>query len=195
MDTRFQDPTSTIEKTMAGYHVARGGIRGELLSLSRFPILSSRDHDLAGYSPVLEIVVDAGGRKLRLLNVHVMTGDPKGVLKGKSAQRTDYLRVSARARHEQTRALLEVLRQSDLPTVLVGDFNSPPGSTLYQGLSRAMQDSFAAKGWGFGMTYSANRPLWRIDYLWASPHLGVESCRVLNSELSDHKPLAGTFRW
>ena len=63
IDRRFHDPTPTIlAKLEKSYHSARGGHRGELLSLSRYPILSSKEHDLRGYSPCLEIVVDKAGQ-------------------------------------------------------------------------------------------------------------------------------------
>ncbi len=196
IDRRFHDPTPTIlAKFEKSYHHARGGHRGELLSLSRYPILSSQEHDLRGYSPCLEIVVDKNGEKIRFLNVHVLTGDPKNVLKKGKHGRTAYLTVTAQSRQEQSAALVEVISPSDLPTVLVGDFNSPPGSALYKTLAGKLQDSFSVKGTGFGLTYNVKRPLWRIDYLWASPSLGVEACWVEPSKLSDHKPLAGRFRW
>lgn len=196
IDRRFHDPTPTIlAKLEKSYHSARGGHRGELLSLSRYPILSSKEHDLRGYTPCLEIVVDKEGQKVRFLNVHVLTGDPKNVLKKGKHGRTAFLTVTAQSRQEQSAALLEVFSLSDLPTVLVGDFNSPPGSALYKSLSTQMQDSFAVKGTGLGLTYNVNRPLWRIDYLWASPGLGVEACWVESSRLSDHMPLAGKLRW
>lgn len=115
VDTRFSDPTPDIVERMSGFYSVRGGHRGELLALSRFPIVSSQEHDLDGYSPLQEIVVEVNGHKVRFLNIHVLTGDPKRVLKGKAASRTDYLRVSAQSRHDQTRVLLRVLRQSDLP--------------------------------------------------------------------------------
>lgn len=196
LDRRFQDPTPAILADMkSDYHFARGGHRGELVSLSRYPIVSSQEHDLRGYSPCLEIIVDIKGEKFRFLNVHVLTGDPKGILKKGPHGRTAYLNVTAQSRREQAAALLEVLAQSELPTILVGDFNSPPSSQLYRDFCHKLQDSFALKGTGFGLTYSVERPLWRIDYLWASPTLGVEACWVEPCKLSDHKPLAGRFRW
>lgn len=196
LDRRFQDPTPAIVADLKkDYHFARGGHRGELVSLSRYPIVSSQEHDLRGYSPCLEIIVDYKGEKLRFLNVHVLTGDPKGILKKGPHGRTGYLNVTAQTRREQAAALLEVIAQSELPTLLVGDFNSPPSSRLYRDLSAKLNDSFALKGTGFGLTYSVDRPLWRIDYLWASPTLGVEGCWVEPCQLSDHKPLVGRFRW
>ena len=196
LDRRFQDPTPEILAELKDdYHFARGGHRGELVSLSRYPILSSKEHDLAGYSPCLEVVVDVHGEKVRFLNVHVLTGDPKKVLKKGKHGRTAYLKVTANSRREQCAALLKVLAESDLPTFLVGDFNSPPSSRFYRDLSAQLQDSFAVKGRGFGLTYSVERPLWRIDYLWASSHFGVDRCWVEPSRLSDHKPLAGSYRW
>lgn len=193
MDKHFTDPTPVILERMKGFHSVRGGDRGELLALSRYPIVSSKEHDLDGYSPLQEIVVDANGHKVRFLNVHVLTGDPKQVLKGKAAGRADYLRVSAQSRHDQAKALVAVLGQSDLPTILVGDFNSPPSSRMHRELAKLMQDSWQRRGLGFGLTYRSDYPLWRIDYLWASPAFGVASCEVVCNRLSDHKPLRGSF--
>lgn len=195
IDTRFTDPTPEILERMSGFHSVRGGHRGELLVLSRYPVLSSQEHDLDGYSPLQEIVVDLNGRKVRFLNVHVLTGDPKRVLKGRAASRADYLRVSARSRDDQTLAMSRVLRQSDLPTILVGDFNSPPASRMHRDLATLMQDSWQSAGLGFGLTYRSDYPLWRIDYLWASPQFQVASCEVVSHRLSDHKPLRGSFCW
>ncbi len=183
------DPVPAIEKAMDGYEIARGGIRGELVILSRFPILRSRERDLAGLSQALEAELEVGpGQRLRVFNVHLMTGDPKKLL-SPGASVTARLEMTASTRHQQTTALLELLSESDVPTVLLGDFNTPPNSQDYARLSQVLGDSFAQRGFGFGYTYSTGRPVWRIDYIWHSAGLAATQCEVEKVSLSDHRSL------
>jgi len=193
MDRNFSDPTPAISKQLSKYTLVRGGIRGELVSLSRYPVIAQKEHDLDGFSPCLESRIEVAGRTLRFLNVHIMTGDPKGVLRGKKRSRTDYLVVTAQARHHQSLALRKILEKERLPTILVGDFNSPPNSGFYASLADLLEDSFAEAGWGFGYSFKSDLPIWRIDYIWHSRDLRVSQCRVQNSPLSDHKPLSATL--
>ncbi len=56
-------------------------------------------------------------------------------------------------------------------------------------LSITLRDSFDAAGFGFGYTYSSTRPLWRIDYIYASREFTIGECVPLNVRASDHQPL------
>lgn len=180
------DPVPKIRTMLPGYSLARGGSRGELVTLSRYPIVSNAEHPLDDLSACTEVVADVRGRKLRFLNVHVITGDPKGLLKGKGADFRQRLILTARTRCIQARALHDLISRSNLPIVLAGDFNSPPDSELYRILKRDLKDSFSEAGSGFGFTYKANLPLWRIDYIWAGD-LKISRCQTLNPGLSDHR--------
>jgi len=151
--------------------------------MDRFSIA---EHPLDDLSTCTEAVADIRGRKLRFLNVHVITGDPKGLLKGKGADFQQRLILTSRTRCIQARALHGLISRSNLPVVITGDFNSPPNSELYRILRRDLKDSFSEAGRGFGFTYRANLPLWRIDYIWAVD-LTISRCQTLNTGLSDHR--------
>lgn len=151
--------------------------------------ISWKQLPLSEFSEALEVTVECAGRKVRILDVHFLTGDPQGRLKGKGTALPQRVPLSAETRRAQARALQG---ESPLPALLVGDFNSPPTSLAYAMLAKHWTDSFATSGNGFGLTYSSGRPVLRIDYLWCQQLRPVET-RVLDCALSDHRPVLGRF--
>ena len=99
--------------------------------------------------------------------------------------------------------------QSGNNVILQGDLNDSPGSPMYQRLQQAgMQDAFAAKGKGAGLTCSSNNLRWRIDYVWSIGPISksIRECRVLAEgpfidhpndpagfALSDHLPVLAEY--
>ncbi|MCA9795255.1 MAG: endonuclease/exonuclease/phosphatase family protein, partial [Candidatus Eremiobacteraeota bacterium] len=119
------------------------------------------------------------------------TGDPEGKLKGRGGL-TQRLQLTADTRRRQFDALLTLLDEP-IPTLLMGDFNTPPRSHQYWRLRALAQDAFT-RGSGWGLTYKAHLPLWRIDYAWLSPQLQVTGCWTTSVRLSDHRPLFVEFK-
>lgn len=181
------DPVPELVRLLPEFQVARGGLRDELVILSRHPVLSTRVYELAGLSEALEARIDFRGRPLRVLDVHLMTGDPRGALRGQGFAFRRRLQLTAETRHLQTQALLDLLVGESVPTLLMGDFNTPPHSASHERLSRVLVDGFGAAGLGFGYTYKSSLPVWRIDYVWASTELGVARSEVLPERVSDHR--------
>ena len=179
------DPAIELTQKLPSFHWARGGLKGELLTLSVFPIESSQEHELNEWSRVLDCRVQTEQGPLRVLNVHCVMGNPGGLS-------TSGLEKSARARHEQARAIVDLVKEDDTPTILLGDFNSPPNSVAHQILSRAFEDAFKQSGLGMGWTFPSRFPLLRIDYIW-SRGLTSTNCRVGKERVSDHRALLGEF--
>lgn len=190
------DPIEVLTAELERYQLARGGIRDELVLYSRYPILDSKEVSLGDLSRALVVRLDVDGRVLRVVNVHLMTGDPKGIVKsagyGGIFRR---LEVTAQSRKVQFEALSELMKSSSVPTLLVGDFNTPPHAEGPRLLSSRMADSFERVGTGFGYTYRADIPVWRIDYIWCSDKLMPCIAKVGDSRLSDHLPLTARFDW
>lgn len=182
-----KDPVPILTRKLKGYHRARGGSRGELVTYSKFPILSVEERTLDEKSRLLDVSVETPKGRLRILNVHVIVGSPGG-LSGSG------LEHSARARHTQARAMTELIKEGNLPTLLLGDFNTPPGSEAYRILSQELQDAFAQAGFGFGWTFPTRLPGWRIDFIW-SRGLRAASCTTGPRELSDHRPVIARLIW
>lgn len=157
---------------LAAPTIGRGGAGcyGNLL-LTRLPVLSERRHDLSvpGREPrgALEVLLDAGGRPLRVVVTH--------------------LGLSWRERGLQARRLVAALPEDDLPTVLLGDLNTwvPREPAL-----RFLQARF-----GPGpapATFPSRYPVLALDRAWA-PARALRAHGVLRDRLarvaSDHLPV------
>lgn len=99
--------------------------------------------------------------------------------------------------------------EANRPLLLQGDLNHRPDTPEYRKwIAGGLIDAFATKGNGGGATSRANKPVLRIDYVWAHGPLAAHlaSCRALfegafrlNPEdpagfaLSDHLPVMAAF--
>lgn len=173
--------------------VARGGERGELVVLTSLTMQTQRLHNLGGLSQALDVPLERKGKVIRVLDVHLRTGDPEGVLRGEPALSRRRVKLSAATRRVQADSLTKVVQGIKEPVVLLGDFNSPPSSIAYRTLRSELTDTFAQSGWGWGLSFPANHPFWRIDYVW-SKGLTPVGCQVLQLPASDHRALLCHFK-
>lgn len=186
------DPLPAILKAL-NCQVARGGERGELVILSRLAMWSQRLHNLGGLSQALEQPLERDGKVIHIIDVHLMTGDPQGILRDEPAVSRKRVLLSAATRRVQADSLTRVVQNIKDPVVLLGDFNLPPSSIAYRTLSSSLTDTFAEAGWGWGLSYPASCPFWRIDYIWCKGLTPV-SCQVLALPGSDHRALLCHFK-
>lgn len=173
--------------------VARGGERGELVVLTTLVMQNHRLHNLGGLSQALEVPIERKGKVVHVLDVHLMTGDPQGVLRAEPGMSRRRVHLSAATRRVQADSLAKVVQSIKEPVILMGDFNSPPTSIAYRTLSGQLTDTFAQAGWGWGLSYPANHPFWRIDYIWCKGLTPV-GCQVLHLPASDHRALLCRFK-
>ena len=100
-------------------------------------------------------------------------------------------------------ALAELARDSDLPVVALGDFNTTERSGAYRTVTAELVDAWREARFGFGSTFHGSVPqsgpwrlalpawLLRIDYGFHSPGLATVSVRVHPwREASDHRPVS-----
>lgn len=98
------------------------------------------------------------------------------------------------ARHAQAQALLAELARAELPCIVAGDFNDVPDS-------RTLQAFYAA---GFrhveaaGPSFNARAPSKDIDHILIRGGRGLDLISrggevLVETELSDHRPVAGTI--
>lgn len=154
--------------------------------LSRFPIVGSRNDSLtrlstqdAAASPapmpgMLEAVLDIGGRRVRVFTTHL-----------------DY-RADPAVRAKQVSETLEFLRQSEDPTILTGDLNAGPDAPELRPLFQTLRDAWNPGG-GPGLTYPAEQPVKRIDYVLVSPQFDVTGSIVPETKASDHRPVVASL--
>lgn len=154
-----------------------------LAILSEYPILSAENHEITrlstqGSNPTPEpapgfpeVVLNVRGVKVHFYDTHL-----------------DY-RADPTVRRMQVDDMLEVMAEDEGPKVLTGDLNAPPDAPELSRLFEELDDAWATQGDGPGYTYSTNDPVKRIDYVLASPGVGVDSARVPDTIASDHLPV------
>ncbi|HEX6976490.1 MAG TPA: endonuclease/exonuclease/phosphatase family protein [Vicinamibacterales bacterium] len=82
----------------------------------------------------------------------------------------------------------------DRPVLIGGDFNAEPNSAVIKRLTDAgLRDAWAECGQGDGLTYPAIQPRKRIDYVFLTGSLRCTAARVIDTQISDHRPLLVTF--
>lgn len=87
---------------------------------------------------------------------------------------------------------------SDLPLIVAGDINEPPGAPAWSVFTARLTDAYAMAGTGPAETFSVARPRHRIDGIFVSPGIAVQSCTVLDSSDvrvgSDHRPVVAELQ-
>jgi endonuclease/exonuclease/phosphatase family metal-dependent hydrolase len=79
--------------------------------------------------------------------------------------------------------------------VVGGDFNATPDDAGLELLRAAgLRDAWAECGTGDGFTYPADEPARRIDYLFLGGELKCSSAEVIDTQISDHRPVLVTLR-
>lgn len=156
----------------------QGGKYGVAI-LSRYPIqaidhrryASKREAERRG---LLRVEVIIKGRKINFVNTHL-----------------DY--QFADARLFETEQLMKALGAVEETLIVAGDFNDEPTGTSYKLMLSQFNDAWsdAMSGAGGGLTYPADKPVKRIDYVFVGKRSGVsvKAAAVRSTLASDHLPL------
>lgn len=152
-------------------------------SLIRLPVSPPQERSGSMHEPrgALQAVIQVPGGQLEILNTHI------------DASREDFYR-----KQEMT-TLLQIagrsigeLRRS---TLVGGDLNAEPGSAVI-GMVRGgpLRDAWAECGQGSGLSYPADQPVKRIDYLLLPTGWICVSGSVIETDASDHRPVLFVIR-
>lgn len=154
------------------------GLHGVVV-LSKFPILSARNHMLTSIKykhrptkqrSMLEVVIDVKGTKISFYNTHL-----------------DHQRKEQRLAEMQQ--ILAITRQSSRPSVFVGDLNSQPSSRVLDLARTQFHDVMAELGEGEELTFPAEDPDRRIDYILTRGPITARWAVVVDTDSSDHMPV------
>lgn len=112
---------------------------------------------------------------------------------------TTHLDASAQDtyRLQEAPLVLNIVRgraSAETPVAVGGDFNAEPGSPVIRKLLEGgLRDAWTECGRGDGLTYPADQPRKRIDYLFLTGTLRCTAAEVLDTQISDHRPLLVTL--
>lgn len=146
--------------------------------LSRFPLEALANPSLAGRKPfwkthnnrrVLWAAVTLGSERILLASLH-----------------TDSFNLPNNAK--QMQQILEYAGEQ--PAILAGDFNARPDTETLQLVKKSEKFTGAIEG---DLTFPANKPDRRIDYIFAPKQWTLIDHRVLPDVISDHCAVVSTF--
>lgn len=95
---------------------------------------------------------------------------------------------------ENVRRFIDEARADGMPVIVAGDLNDWCGSDCLNALmSDDLKDAWWEGGCGFGWTYFGWHMRLRLDHILYSDELELVDVKVVDSDLSDHKPLVANF--
>jgi endonuclease/exonuclease/phosphatase family metal-dependent hydrolase len=148
-------------------------------ALTRLPVDPPQRRSGGSYEPrgAQQVTVRAPAAEITVVNTHL---DPS---------RDDHYR------QQEIRTVLALARDARAPLLVGGDFNSTPESEVQaEARHGGLRDAWLECGRGDGYTYPADRPTKRIDYLYLTGRATCTSASVLETTVSDHRPLLVTVR-
>ena len=146
--------------------------------LSKYPIIRSRNYSLSSFGGeqrgMLETEIGTPDRRLMFYNIH--------------------MGLTSEQRMKQAEEALDIMKGSELPLVLVGDFNARPDSEEIGRFKRSgLSDTFS--GIADVNTFPSITPEVRIDYIFYNDQMELVEREVVASDASDHRPVVGTYRF
>lgn len=181
-------------------------VAGSTAIFSKFPIrkkdyLTFRESNNAAQWADIEVSNDC---TVRILNVHMQTTGVNSTLRQAAKMEQQGIAVSETQRAdmvagrmgyeyirraEQADIISDIVRETETPLVLCGDFNDTPASYTYKRLKGRLEDGFKTAGEGYMYTYRGAKGLMRIDYIFHSRDLAGVSYYSQDHGWSDHNPV------
>ena len=188
--------------------------KGVTLSfLSKYPIKQQKNLEIPSDANAAGAIwVDINGKSLLVINCHLETQSmsvgekerfsklvhdvasgevERDSMKSGSKYYLKKLSASAQKRTPQAELIAEFIKEnSDISTVVCGDFNDIPLSYTHYVISDGMTDCYQKRGRGFGFSYCHNAMRVRIDHILCSSDINPVKCWVDSEiKLSDHYPI------
>ncbi len=121
------------------------------------------------------------GKEVQIINIHgVWTSD----------------KLDSQEKYHQTEVILNIIENSNLPTILVGDFNLLPETESIKLLNSKLRNLCTE------YKVESTRPNFDdgtdignviVDYIFVTPEIKVNSFKVIETNISDHYPLEVDF--
>ena len=91
-------------------------------------------------------------------------------------------------------ALIDHMKKSPYSLILAIDLNNTPDSFVYNEINNLYSDSYSQNNFDFGATYGFSFLPIRIDYIFYSKLIKVNSYKIHKVKFSDHKPISSFLK-
>jgi endonuclease/exonuclease/phosphatase family metal-dependent hydrolase len=142
-----------------------------LVILTRGRITDKRYHRLGTVSRCAVVEIDLDGRQLRVVVVDVAVA------------------LFSKRESVLNAAFGIAKMREDIPTIIMGDFNTPVDSVWFRHARESFTNTFEAAGAGLLVTWPLPLPVLALDHIWISRSLEVGCARLEWTWISDHRPV------
>ncbi len=150
-------------------------LAGEMALITRGEILAKESGSLGKRGRFNLLKVTLNGEQFHVLLVDI-DGDP------------------LRSRAPAFGPLGKLIRSHSQDNLIVmGDFNTPLDSFLFDSFRQDLTHAFESGGNGFAATWPIPLPVLAIDHIWVSKKIKVVSCNLNWSRLSDHRSVVANI--
>lgn len=182
-----------------------GKVLGGDILYSRFPIDNCQRLETPTLHPLAyEFRLKVNEKPIRIVGCHLSSNNYdkdgqqyKPKIENKFLDFPNYYanyRESKKIRTRQTELIRDCILSEDLPTIVMGDMNDFSGTSPLNTLQKAgLKDAWWEGGNGFGITFHEDWMHFRLDHILYDSHWNLISVKVVDSDLSDHKPLVAEF--
>jgi endonuclease/exonuclease/phosphatase (EEP) superfamily protein YafD len=133
---------------------------------------------------------------LYFFNLHLSTPrDGLGAVLARWSDGQAVLQANSNLRRTQSAHTNRFIREVNGPVLVVGDFNTPPDSTIYDDYWSSYANAFSTAGFGWGHTFFTNRAAVRIDHQLGRANWQCSRCWVGPDIGSEHRPLIADWEW
>lgn len=149
--------------------------------LSRYPIVSKKNHLFDFYSGIIE------GRALLEINLQIHEQPLKMYV--------THLSLNPLIHKMQTDFIVKKIVDDHQPVMILGDWNMKPGAEAWKKITRHLTDVCNVAGKGSCYTFPSFRPKSQLDYIFVSQNIHITSVDVVKKipVASDHLPLKATL--
>jgi endonuclease/exonuclease/phosphatase family metal-dependent hydrolase len=149
---------------------------GGLAILTRGEIVDKSIRRLVGTSACADVRIEFDGRPVRVLLIDAVVHPFSN-------------------RSEVVGKAFELARETpELPTIVMGDFNTPTESVWFDEVRHDFTHAFEQAGRGMLTTWPAPAPILAIDHVWLSRQFQIDCASIGWSWASDHRPIVVDVR-
>ncbi|MBQ8360996.1 MAG: endonuclease/exonuclease/phosphatase family protein [Bacteroidaceae bacterium] len=181
-------------------------ISGSIATFSKLPIIKKDYITFRESNNCAQWVdIETGHDKtIRIINVHMQTTGINSALRQAAKMENQGIAISEGQRMnmvtgrmeyeyirraEQADIISDIVKDTQTPIILCGDFNDTPASYTYKRLKGKLKDGFKSAGSGYMYTYRGAKGLMRIDYIFHSQKLEGMDYYSPSRDWSDHNPV------